>query len=57
MVNCADCKDFDRVAGVCDKLPSELNDQICLLRHICYSINSLWQAISEEHDDDDFWKK
>lgn len=55
-MKCKDCKDFDREVGCCGKMPSEIEEEICLLRHLCYSINSLWQVMEDGNSDGDDWK-
>ena len=46
-MKCADCPKFDKEMGCCGEIPSELENIVCLLRHICYSTNDIWQSLPE----------
>lgn len=49
---CKECKSFDSETKMCNKLPSEITDFICLLRHIAWAVNILIQ----DEDEGEQWK-
>ena len=53
---CANCPKFDKEIGSCGELPSQLENEICLLRHLCYMMNELYYAIDEQNDEGEEWK-
>ena len=55
-MKCKDCPKFDKDAGCCGEMPSELDDMICLLRHACYMLNEIHYEIMEDIDEGDSWK-
>jgi len=55
-MTCKHCPKFDKVQECCGELPSQLEDQICLLRHICYKLNDIHYELMEEVDEGDSWK-
>ena len=56
-MNCILCDKFDKEVETCGALPSELEDNTCLLRHLCYTLNYLTELIQEEVEDGEDWKK
>ena len=56
MVKCSECPKLDKELEVCSLKPSEITDEICLLRHICYAINGVYSILEEEHDSGEEWK-
>ena len=55
-VNCKQCKEYDTQAGCCDAEPSSLTEQTCLLRHIAYTLNLIYNEIITEGEDGEEWK-
>lgn len=54
---CKECPKFDKELNCCGEIPSELENIVCLLRHICYGINVIYQEIiDDENEDVDWWK-
>jgi hypothetical protein len=44
---CRECEFQDKKDLTCMLPPSELTDQICLLRHICVMVNCIYQAVQK----------
>lgn len=45
---CKDCEFQVKDELLCMLTPSELTNQICLLRHICYMMNLIYQEVIPE---------
>jgi len=56
MIPCANCPHLDRETEACSLIPSQITDEICLLRHIAYAINGVMRILEDEHDSGEEWK-
>ena len=56
-MRCEDCKKYDQGEKVCSLAPSQLDDQVCLLRHISWALMMLVeQDTGGLIDEGDEWK-
>ena len=55
-----ECKFWNRETETCGARPTEMNDIICLLRHLCFGVNYLVVDREEELEDKEegeWWKE
>lgn len=57
--SCENCEHYYKNTNkepLCDLAPSELTSIICLLRHICWTLNLSYMIEQEDREDGDWWK-
>lgn len=55
MIKCKDCVYISNEG--CTKNPTELQNPVCLLRHITIILNVIAQQYLDDSDEDNWWKE